>query len=223
MGIAYNTSIVSSGLVFALDAGNTRSYSGSGNTAYGLINSINGTLVNGVGYTSTDFGSFYLDGTNDSISYASALMPSTSGPFTISLWVKRNRNSNAFFEELASQWTSSTSWNAFFIGFYGNLVRFSDNWDNISVSGAGNTGVWMNLVGVHSVSNAYIYLNGTLGATKGGTGLTYTGSGPFVIGRQGETAEYFQGNIGQVQIYNRALTAQEIAQNFNATRDRYGI
>jgi len=47
MGIAYNTSIVSSGLVFALDAANSRSYSGSGLTAYGLVSGANRTLLNG--------------------------------------------------------------------------------------------------------------------------------------------------------------------------------
>ena len=43
MGIAYNTSIVTSGLVYALDAGNTRSYSGSGITANSLVGGIGGT------------------------------------------------------------------------------------------------------------------------------------------------------------------------------------
>ena len=67
MGIAYNTSIVTSGLVFSLDAGNARCYSGSGTSAFGLISGIGGTLINGVGYTSSSNGSFIFDGTNDYI------------------------------------------------------------------------------------------------------------------------------------------------------------
>ena len=70
MGIAYNTSIVSSGLVFALDAANSRSYSGSGITVNGLISGFGGTLVNGVGFTSTNYGSFFFDGSNDYLEIA---------------------------------------------------------------------------------------------------------------------------------------------------------
>ena len=220
MGIKAGPRILKDGLVFQIDSTVVRSYSGSGNTIYPLSGSLNGALNNGVGFTSDNNGALTFDGTNDYIQYSTNLVPLTSTPFTISVWCRRGRNINAF-EELLSQWTSGTSWNAFFFGFYGSLVRLSDNWDNIAVSGAGNTNVWMNLVAVNSVSNAFIYFNGLLSATKGGTGLTYTGTGAFVIGRQGETAEYFQGNIAQVQIYNRALTAQEILQNYNAMKGRY--
>ena len=56
MGIAYNTSLVTNGLVFALDPVNARSYSGSGNTAYSLNNNITLSLNNGTGFTSTNNG-----------------------------------------------------------------------------------------------------------------------------------------------------------------------
>ena len=102
-------------------------------------------------------------------------------------------------------------------------VRFTDNWNDVVVSGAGNTNVWMNLVGVYTVSNAYIYLNGVLAATKG-SGFTYTGTGPLIIGRQGElNGEYFDGRISNVLIYNRALSAAEVSQNYQATKTRFGL
>ena len=82
----------------------------------------------------------------------------------------------------------------------------------------------MNLVGVNSGgSNAYIYLNGSLSATLGGA-LTYTGTGPFLIGRQGELdGEYFGGNIASVLVYNRVLTQSEILQNYNTAKSRFGL
>jgi hypothetical protein len=46
---------------------------------------------------------------------------------------------------------------------------------------------------------------------------------PIKIGTREDGATYMNGNIAQVQIYNRALSATEIRQNFNATRKRYGI
>jgi len=67
MGTKYNPSIVRDGLVYYIDAANTRSYSGSGNTINGLVGGIGGTLVNGVGFTATNNGSFIFDGTNDYI------------------------------------------------------------------------------------------------------------------------------------------------------------
>jgi hypothetical protein len=50
-------------------------------------------------------------------------------------------------------------------------------------------------------------------------------NGPFYIGVRNPTTDqrFFDGRIGAVQIYNRALTAQEVTQNFNALRGRYGI
>ena len=75
MGIAYNTSIVSDGLVFALDAANSRSYSGSGNTAYSLVNNINFRLNNWVGFTSANRGMFSFDGTNDNLTSTDLNLP----------------------------------------------------------------------------------------------------------------------------------------------------
>ena len=65
MGLKHHPRIVTNGLVMYVDASNTRSYSGSGLTANGLIGGIGGTLVNGVGFTSTNNGIFTFDGTND--------------------------------------------------------------------------------------------------------------------------------------------------------------
>jgi hypothetical protein len=45
----------------------------------------------------------------------------------------------------------------------------------------------------------------------------------FDIGMIVQTGEYFKGSIASTQIYNRALSAAEVAQNFNAFRGRYGI
>ncbi|MEX0594961.1 MAG: LamG domain-containing protein, partial [Candidatus Paceibacterota bacterium] len=73
-----------------------------------------------------------------------------------------------------------------------------------------------------------IYINGVLITQSPNTRtLIYptTGDRNYQIGRWGFGGyeRYFQGNIAQVSIYNRALTAQEIQQNFNATRGRFGL
>jgi hypothetical protein len=166
-------------------------------------------------------GAFKLDGSNDYITTGiSGIIPSSTSPYTVSTWVNRNRN-NVGYEELLSQWTYANTDNSFFFGFNNSNVRFTDNWNDVVVSGAGNTNVWMNLVGVYSVSNAYIYLNGVLIATKG-SGFTYTGTGSLVIGRQGELgSEYFNGNLSNVLIYNKALSSAEVLQNYEAQKSKF--
>ena len=105
MGIAYNTSQVTDGLVFSIDAANPRSYSGSGITVNGLVSGIGGTLVNGVGFSSANNGSFFFDGTNDQISTANIDLSYTN-KVTVNCWVKVlnyrevNGSSNIVFEFL---------------------------------------------------------------------------------------------------------------------------
>jgi hypothetical protein len=218
--------IATDGLVLALDAANTKSYI-SGSTTWNDLsgNNNSGSLVNGPTYSSNNGGYISFDGTNNYIaSLGTAIVPGGATSYTVSTWVYRNRN-NVGAEELLSQWTNATSNNAFFFGFNNSNVRFSDNWNNVSVTGAGTTGVWMNLVGVNlGGSNAYIYLNGTLSATKG-SALTYTGTGPFLIGRQGEYSggEYFGGRISSIMVYNRVLLSTEILQNYNGQKSRFNL
>jgi len=195
-----------------------------GNTAWKDISGNNrtGTLTNGPLLNASNYGSIAFDGSDDYVTgIGSSIVPTSTAPYTVSVWCYRNTNSG--YKELLAQWTNANSGNSFFFGFDSSAVRFTDNWNPITVAGAGNTNVWMNLVGVYTVSNAYIYLNGVLAATKG-SGFTYTGTGPLIIGRQGElNGEYFDGRISNVLIYNRALTASEISQNYEADKTRFGL
>ena len=195
-----------------------------GNTAWKDISGNNrtGTLTNGPLLNASNYGSIAFDGSDDYVTgIGSSIVPTSTAPYTVSVWCYRNTNSG--YKELLAQWTNANSGNSFFFGFDSSAVRFTDNWNPITVAGAGNTNVWMNLVGVYTVSNAYIYLNGVLAATKG-SGFTYTGTGPLIIGRQGElNGEYFDGRISNVLIYNRALTASEISQNYQADKTKFGL
>ena len=181
----------------------------------------NGTTANMPLFDVYNKGALKFDGSNDYITTGvSSIVPTSTAAYTVSVWCYRNTN-NSSYKELLAQWTNANSGNSFYFGFENSNVRFTDNWQPVTVSGAGNTNVWMNLVGVYTVSNAYIYLNGVLAATKG-SGFTYTGTGPLIIGRQGElNGEYFDGNISNVLIYNRALSATEVAQNYEAQKSKF--
>ena len=65
MGVKAGPRVSTNGLVFDIDAANSRSYSGSGLTVNSLVSGIGGTLVNGVGFTSSNNGFFSFDGSND--------------------------------------------------------------------------------------------------------------------------------------------------------------
>jgi len=215
------------GLVYYLDPANTRCYGGSGNTANGLIGGINGTLVNGVGFTSSNNGSFFFDGTNDYINtnqYSSSI-GLTSSDFTICLWTKIVDN-NQF--------------NAFVSRTYSNLPAPLDMYTHTADRKmrilVGNTSAWVTLQSNNQLPLAWTYLtftlnsilaslyyNAVLDISTNMAAVRIESANPIIIGTRDDNFTHMKGNIGQVQIYNRALSQQEILQNFNATRFRYGV
>ena len=214
MGISAGPSGVSDGLVFQLDAANLRSYSGSGNTANGLVSGIGGTLVNGVGFSSINGGSFIFDGTNDYIELGTSIQ--NYSVFTTSFWINFN-----FFDASHRSPLGDDSgqfsyhilfWSgAIYLGFPASYIGITHN--NISIN------TWYNFVvtknSSHSVS---FYQNSLL------LGTDFVEAGKLAsINKIGRGYVYDNAKISNVSFYNRALTAQEIQQNFNAMRERYNI
>jgi hypothetical protein len=236
MGLKHHPRVVTDGLVMYLDAANTRSYSGSGNTANGLIGGIGGTLVNGVGFGSTNNGSFIFDGTNDYIDIPSTtLLNSTT--FSLSFWINNNAFNGLYVTGAVSnglytlfgtgsnyQGFTNTFSGAIQIGLNSNSVAtvnesnfLLNNWYHyVAVydgSGVGNSGKFK--IFINAVQKTLTY-DALMPSTPYNSGFTTKlGYAP------GSGYPYFNGNISQVQLYNRALTQQEISQNYNATKMRY--
>jgi hypothetical protein len=219
MAVGYNPSIVSDGLVFFLDPANRRSYSGSGLTVNGLIGGISGTLVNGTGFSSANNGYFSFDGTNDHINIPS--ITSISGDFAVLIWFKANSSNLNYarlmdFDYANGFWigrsTSANTWGGGIkIGSppFGIFLTLPDN-------------EWHFLAFIRNSTTHTLYGDGitnTNSSTVTNTSLT---SSQITLGTS-VFSDLYAGIISQVQIYNRALTQQEILQNFNATRFRYGI
>ena len=204
------------GLVLALDAGNSKSYPGSGTTWTNLIGGgNNGTLEGGAGYGSANGGSIVFDGTDD---YVNCGTPSISvGKITVNAWVKINAGS-LFQHIVDSSSISSFSW---------HLAILSDNrpyFYNGSVYHQAapilTVGQWCMLTGVQGTT-LDIYINGVLGQSIA-TDVSVT-TYDVNLGRFPGYGRQLNGNIAQVSIYNRALSAAEIQQNFNALRSRFSI
>lgn len=229
MSLGHSPSIVTSGLILCLDAANVKSYPGSGTSWTDLSGNANGgTLVNGPTYSSTNGGNLTFNGTNQYGSTPLSLGGYTA--YTVSAWVKTTSTGK---EIMATYGVTNIF--EFWIGAsptLGKLMPYayasggaaSYRTSNTSI----NTGTWVYCVGVYqgSTSTLNVYVNGVLdNGTLTGTvpAALNSGASTVVIGNVNSGSYYFNGSMGEIKIYNRALSATEVAQNFNALRGRYGL
>jgi hypothetical protein len=222
MGVYGGPNVVEDGLVLALDGGNSKSYPGSGTTwtdLSGLGN--NGTLVNGVGYSSDNLGSLSFDGVNDYVNIPNFSSLANSPACTISIWsyVKQNKGYHfwgnlIFLVEIQSNQTYRLRFNlngdwrgTYTTSFPSNIYHKLDiTWDG-------------------TTTKMYINAQETVSSTLDSafSSFSNTTNQPLEISRRGELNSYANVDTAQVSIYNRALTASEIQQNYNATKGRYGL
>jgi hypothetical protein len=85
------------------------------------------------------------------------------------------------------------------------------------------TGQWYHLIATYDGANIKLYFNSSLESTNSLTGnIDYAdGSRNTVMGSHYTTGLEFDGNIGPVKIYNRALSASEVLQNYRALKGRF--
>ena len=242
MGIAYNTSIATDGLVFHLDAANVRSYSGSGVTARGLINTFVFDLQNGVGFTSDKGGQFVFDGSNDKmISTNYNLAYNNNSEFTIESVCKFNTNPNSYqtmflygeysqnsslvFAKARSGWNGGVIYGGLFLGNIGTYIYGTTTLNGDQIVGLGLAHYTITISKPASVYVGNMYVNGVLNNTTSTSVTSYTLPTPnhFGISSGATFNEPVNGNLGMVRVYNRALSAAEVKQNYNALRDRFGI
>ena len=240
MAAASGPNVVEDGLVLALDAGNTKSYVGIGNTSINIINNQTSSLVNGVGFTSLNGGSFVFDGTDD---YIHLNQSSTEildvVNTTVSIWFKLDSTTSSQQQTLFGRRSNVTPATFKIIlgqdSISGILTEFkiraktaSDD-ENVSIPNVAPTTEWTNITGTYDGSNINGYINGELKLNHtmpiGGDLVTgSSGRRMFLGARTNDSiSRYFDGIISTTNIYNRALTAAEVQQNFNALRGRYGI
>lgn len=233
MGITRGPNIVTDGLVFAVDAANPSSYPGSGTTWNDqTINQNDGTLINGPTFDSGNRGSIVFDGSNDYIDISNFTpVLSNSIQATVSLWFNRDADSNYVLLDIKDGSNGRIALQSYFSNtLYIYLNSKSYNVSSLPIS-ANN---WYNMVLVYNGSGSTnadklkLYLNaiertgGTYsGAIDSSIGLL-SNSGHTEVGRTPSIA-YFNGKISNIKIYNRALSATEVAQNYNALKGRFGL
>jgi hypothetical protein len=238
MSVKGGPNTVTSGLVLELDAGNIKSYPTTGTTWFDKSgNANNGTLTNGLTFNTGSLGSIVFDGVDDyvkstAVNGTGIMNPTLYGEVIgVNLWLQSTSNQ-------ANQYVITTG--AFTGGLTGFCLVIND-------SGAGGNefigivtstksyGLGSNFIGVNEWvnvcfttdgTNMYTYKNGTLISTTVGsnvTGNSPSANGLQLSGPNDRVSLLFIGNIALTQIYNKALSANEVLQNYNATKGRFGL
>jgi len=227
-----NENIVTDGLVLYLDAGKAESFGGDGTTWRDLSGeNNNGTLTNGVGFTEDYGGSLIFDGVNDYVNCGSGL--ALSGSWTISGFVRSSVSSAVqIIIQRSGDVTTGYLQNYGIFIYNNNKFRCGSSADSYKFVESTTTIVsntWYYVTGSYNATSKIIsiYINGTFEGSSTAlvgdpptTGLQYATLG---AGDGLAAANRLTGNISQVSIYNRALSASEVLQNFNALKYRYGI
>ena len=221
--IIWPTNIVTNGLVLFLDANNTNSYPGSGTSWYDLSGNGNtGTLTNGPTFSSVNGGTIVFDGIDDYVNVANASSLNASAQ-TISVWYNATtipgrlatiigKHDTAGSNNGYNLWTSN----------YAQIKVANVGYDSGLAAGVAN--VWYHLTLAYT-SNVSLtgYANGVSMGTSGLANFSIS-SQPLRIGRSVDSFwSVFTGKISHVTVYNRELTASEVLQNFNLTRNRFGV
>jgi len=225
--MAYFTgpNIVTSGLVYAIDAGSERSYPGNGTTVTDLVGSSIGTLINGVGFSANNGGTFTFDGADDYISVADSSVFNFTSAVTIELLIYVTSYSAGGSMFICQQNGNTYGGFEFWAATTGKIYFNSNESTNIvqTATVSFELNKWKHLVCTADGTTGKIYVNGELTATNSTTNLPSNVNGALRIGDWPASGYRVDGNIPIVRLYNRALTASEILQNFNAQKSRYGL
>ena len=226
----FKNSIITNGLILHLDAGNKNSYPGSGTTWYDLSSyGTNGTLINGVSFSSSNGGSLSFDGADDYATISSHSNINLSEG-TICAWV---RYTNIATNRVVVSYGGNNSNNGFLLQNENDVstkigfgINRTNGWSSVYV---GNTvssplvNTWIYQVGWYNLTQSKIFINGYLYNMATVSSATLTSATNLWLGNEPGRSYNFVGNIGAVHIYNRAISTAEILNNYYSTKARFGL
>jgi hypothetical protein len=226
-------------LIYYLDASNPKSYISGSTTWYDISRTgINGTLINGPTYNSSNGGSIVFDGVNDYVGLTQITTNQTIGNYTISLWVS-----------FTNTITPSNVTNFMLMEAQNTLLGGVDNYisllGNTTVPGTNgrmlfqtfnplsvlysttNTwigGQWYNIVGTYDISTSRqsIYVNGILEGSTTIANCYFNTNTYFNLGTYTNPPKqwFFNGKIANFMVYKKTLSDNEILQNYNTIKNK---
>jgi hypothetical protein len=218
--------IATDGLVLNLDGGFTPSYPRSGTTWSDVsLSGNNGTLTNGPTFNS-DGGGIVFDGSNDYVRFSSSSSINVN-TFTWSAFVNGVYSNTPGFFFIGNDIGQSLSPYKIFIGVQNNngIYRLRVNYNNVATVNLGSliNNTLYNLVITYNESVTNMYVNGeSIGSSTAMSGTLNSKTYLYVATTQG-IFEFFNGTIHNTLFYNRALSAAEVLQNYNAQKGRFGL
>ena len=231
-----NPDIVTDGLILCLDAADKNSYPGSGTTWFDSKGSgINGT-ISGCTFSEEYGGILNFDGSNDKVDFSPSAF-TTVDEITISMWCRVESNAGSYRCFMSSR--NAETVNDYTTGFNLDMTNNSTSYFNrLNIEGAGRIGgaqdsmtdqidfnTWTHIAVTKSTSNIQTKINLKAQSDRSRSdvaiGLQYIciGARYYSSANRG----YFDGDIANVQLYDRVLTDSEIIQNYNATKSRFGL
>jgi len=219
----FGAPIVTDGLVFAVDANNIVSYPKSGTSTYNLTGSgATGTLTNGTSFNITNGGSFMFDGTNDYI-----VFPNDANLDSQAITMESWSNISTLFQNgfLFEKGNVNTQYSNFFNSdgtFYFRTMGLSAQDLTFYAPSYISPDTWNHIVCTYSSGVKTIYVNGIQIVQQTGlTGTIPTSTAGLFIGQHGSGGYLLNGKIANSKVYNRALSAAEVQQNYQAEQYRF--
>lgn len=232
MSYNFSPKIVTNGLVLCLDAANINSYI-SGSTIWSDLSGRNNncTLVNGPTFDSKNKGSILFDGLNDEGTFP--ILPDLQflnrSPYTLSLFAKIITASNTFHGLLNREYGAPRNgYNMWFYRDNANTVAIaSERWAGTGqkvvftlLDNSQCINVWNHYCVTYDGNDLRFYLNGQFINSMFADGNITNTSGVLQIAKR--QTDYGNCAISNTHIYNRALSQNEIIQNYNTLKSRYG-
>ena len=223
--------VLPNGLVFNVDPSNMYSYPKTGTAVKDLKGNASGVIGGNLAFSNVVTGSFLTDGSADYIDFGKTPTNFPTGDLSVFVWVRASSFANGW-NIILTKWFSDLTGNGGYSDFhyaiypsgglyYQNLYTTAQ--PNLFGSTALLTNTWYQIGFTIGNGSMQMYLNGALdGASRTNSRTNYTQSHLW-IGDARAAAGGFIGNIGSVSIYNRVITQDEVFQNFNATKHKYGL
>lgn len=227
-------SLVRDGLILYVDAANPRSYISGSTTLYDLSSTINNSTITAAPtFDSANGGSLLFNGTSQYTTSTSALGSDSDLYFTFSSWFKPvSLNTNVYVfsrgrDGFGFGWSLTVGISNInkYTAACTQLVGISDT--TYAATGSATTTNWVNLTGVYDRGNTStgikLYINGVFESSNAITNNNLRSSTVGASICRIQSTQYANAYIGSTLIYNRVLTADEIFQNYNATKGRFGL
>lgn len=238
MSFNFSPRIATDGLVYYLDAANRNSYISGSTNWYDVskVNNNNGMLINGVAFSNNNLGCLVLDGIDDYINLPQITTNQTYGNYSFSIWFNPSinitpSNSNNYmvmeaqntllggvdnYLHLLASSSGRISYQTFnpFAIVYSN----TDNWASDS---------WYNITCTYDISTSLmsLYVNGLLENTTTSANCYFNTNTHFNIGAYSSPTKtwFLPAKINNFKVYLKTLSSDEVLQNYNALKNRFGL